>query len=313
MAQPLSYPEPNPQAKPRRGGCLLIGCMVLLLLAAVPVAAVWALLRAAEHAPPEDPRHASLQHALPAGQGTVEMDVSMARVELVPAPADSPLRLEGDYDASMFRLDEAMRPEGDGWSYTVHLRGRGFSFFGLHARPLGDRLGMHIMENKLRLYLPAGHPIALRGKLAMGEADLALGGLAIQSVDLKMGAGQHRVSFAEPTTVPLDVLRLDGSMGEVTVLRAGNASPREIEIRHGMGNLTLDLSGAWKRDADVRLRLGMGDSKVHLPAPQEASTQVDEARLGMGDRDVHALGAPVPGVPLVHIRASGGMGDLRIE
>jgi len=297
------------QEAPRRGrSCFLVGCMVLVLLAAVPVAALWAIFNVAEHSGPAKPRHVELSHPLPAGDGAVTLHLSMAEVDVVAAPADAPLRLVADWDDSLYELHEGFHPGGSGWTYDVDFRGRGLRVLGIHNHRIGD--------NRIKLYLPAGHPLSLEGKLAMGEADLALGGLALRRVDLAVAIGEHRVSFAEPTSEPLELLRMRGSMGELTVLRAGNASPRLVDVRHGMGDLTLDLSGAWRNDADVELKMGMGDSEVQLPSPAEARAEVMEAHMGLGDRTVHdhsGRNESAPGAPHVRIRASGGMGELRIE
>jgi hypothetical protein len=104
-------------------------------------------------------------------------------------------------------------------------------------------------------------------------------------------------------------------MGEITVMGAGNASPRRLELRHGMGELTLDLSGQWRRDGDVELHLGMGDSRVLLPEPEEAGAVVDKARVSLGERQVFDRAeSEIPaGLPRVHIRATGGMGELNIQ
>src|SRR5581483_3762169 len=137
------------------------------------------------------------------------------------------------WDANSCRLTESFRPTGDGWSYDLTLGARGMRIPALHN---GSTFSNHV-----RVFLPAGVPLELGGKLAMGQSDLALGGLALRSVDLELAMGEHRLSFAEPTSAPLDLLRLRGGMGELTVLRTGNASPRRVEVQHRMGDLTLDL------------------------------------------------------------------------
>src|SRR4029079_12808601 len=98
--------------------------------------------------------------------------------------------------------------------------------------------------------------------------------------------GEHRLSFHEPLPRPLSLLKLDGSMGQVAVIGAGNDSPRRTEVRHGMGELLLDLTGKWRADGDVDLRFSMGDSRVDLPRQDEAAPIVEKARVSLGDRSV---------------------------
>src|SRR4051812_20921891 len=108
---------------PRRGrSCFLIGCMVLVLLAAVPVAALWALYNASAPPAPAHPRHADITHSLPPGDGEVSLHLAMADVDVLPAPADAPLRLVADWDDGEFALSEAFHPGGSGWTYDVAFR-----------------------------------------------------------------------------------------------------------------------------------------------------------------------------------------------
>ncbi len=298
----MSQPAPS---TPRRGRtCLLVGCLGALALVVIPVAVLWALVAVANSRPPE-PRHEVHRHQLPAGPGTIELAVRMADLEVVAAPSGSPLRLEADWDGRSFDLDEALRPGAGSWTYRLHLHGGRLALFRHHAA----------LPNRLRLAIPSDRPVSLTGKVALGESLLALGGLTLDRLDLALGAGEHRVTFGEPTKQPLSLLRLDASMGELTLLDAGNASPRRLDIHQGMGDLMVDLSGGWRNDADVELRLGMGDTRVLLPRSEEAVAVIERARVGLGQRQVAGSRADAgpPGLPRVRLRASGGFGELTIQ
>lgn len=302
MTQPTTA-SANPRG---RSNCLLIGCLALLALVTIPGAVVWGVLAATDDPGPSRPRHEVREHVLPPGKGTIDLGLRMAEVEIVTAPAAAPLRLEADWDASVFTLDEGLEKVEGGWRYRLRFGGRGLAMLRSHH---------HHGGNHLRLAIPLDCPLSIEGRVGLGESDVELGGLSLDRVILKLGAGEHRLSFDAPTARPLESLELDGSMGEITVLRAGNASPRRLVVRHGMGELTLDLTGNWRADGDVDLRLGMGDSSVLLPRPEEAGAVVDKARVSLGERQVfdQRLDELTPGVPRVHVRATGGMGGLRIH
>jgi hypothetical protein len=285
-----------------------VGCLALLALVVIPGTVLWGLIAVADDGGKSEPQHRIIEHPLPAGQGLVVLRVRMAEVEVVAGPPGSPLRLEADWDGGRYRLEEGVTNEPGGtWTYRLQFGGKGLALFG------GQ--GHHRDPSKLRLRLPRDHRFSIEGKVALGESELALGGLSLAAVDLDLGAGTHRISFLEPTAQPLDLLRLDGSLGEIRVLGAGNASPRLLELHHGMGELLLDLSGHWRNDGDVSLRLGMGDSEVQLPGRDEAGAIVEQARVSLGDRQVFdEPTASLPaGLPRIHIRATGGMGELTIQ
>ena len=291
----------------RMRGCLLTGCVVVLVLSFVPAVVLWALSRGAE----EDagpPRELSRQHVLPAGAGRIELDVRMTELIVEPAPAGSPLRLEARWHPSRFRLEEALEPSEGGWTYRLRLTGRGLRTWlpGSHGQVSGS---------ELRLLLPADRPMSIAGEVGMGRSAFELGGLALQSVELELGAGEHALAFSSPTTLAVSRLALDSSMGELDLDLAGNASPRELSIHHGMGELRLDLGGRWRNDSRVDLRLGMGHTSVELPAREEAGALVEQGRVRMGSRRIEDMAESelVPGLPVVRIRAEGGMGELDIR
>jgi hypothetical protein len=305
MSQP-ALPDDSPGKTARRGrGCWIAGCVALALVVALPSAVVWALIAAVRNAPPAAPREVVREHALPEGAGRLDLAIKLTDLEVVRGAPGSPLRLEAAWDDAACKLDERLEHDARGWVYRLHFSRRGLLLFSR-----GE-----LETNRLKLWIPPDHPLDLRGKVALGESDFVLGGLAVQRIDLALGAGEHHFTFVEPTPQPLALLRLDGSMGEISVLQVGNASPRRIEIEHGMGELLLDLTGHWRNDGEVVLHLGMGDSQVLLPRRDEAGALVDQARVALGDREVddQPASALPAGLPRVRIRATGGMGDLRIR
>ena len=299
----------SPQTTPpprRRRNWALIGCLILVALVTIPGTVVWGLIAAGDEGRVAEPRHEVKDHVLPPGPGVVELHVRMAEIDVTPGPPGSPLRLDADWNAGAFRLDEGLQQEGGGWRYHLDFGGKGLALLRHHD---------HHQPNRLRLQIPADHPLSIEGKLSLGESDVELGGLALDRVALELSTGEHRLEFRRPTAQPLSLLKVDGSMGEVTVIGAGNASPRHIEVRHGMGELLLDLTGKWRADGEVDLRFSMGDSRVDLPRADEAAAIVERAHVSMGDRSV--FDTPISqlpaGLPKVRVRASGGMGELRIR
>jgi hypothetical protein len=301
--------SPSDRSGGRLRGCLLAGCAVVVLLLLVPPILLWAFARSVEENA-QPPRDLTRRHALPAtGTGRLELDVRMADLTIEPAPAGSPLRLEAHWDPSRFRLEEGLRPTADGWTYRLRIAGRGLRTW----LPVGNQGHTHGPE--LRLWVPADRPLAITGEVGMGRSSLELGGLALSSLDLELGMGEHTLSFSSPVTTPVSRLALDASMGEIEVLLAGNASPRELAIEHGMGELRLDLGGRWRNDGRVDLSLGMGNCQVALPDREEAGALVEKGRVRMGSRSIDDLAESelVPGMPVVRIRAEGGMGELVIR
>jgi len=299
--------ETPPSTRAHTGrNCFLIGCVVLIALITIPATVVWGLIAAGDEGREPDPQEQVRDHQLPPGAGVVELHVSMAELEITPGPPGSPLKLDADWDAGPFRLEEGLEQEGGGWRYHLRFGGKGLALL---------RHRHHHRANRLQLQIPVDHPLSVEGKVSLGESDIDLGGMSLDRVSLQLGTGNHRLAFREPTAHPLSLLAVDGSMGQVEVISAGNASPRRIEVKHGMGELLLDLTGKWRADSDVEVRFSMGDSRIDLPREDEAAAIVEKARVSMGDRSVidTPLAELPAGLPKVRVWATGGMGELRIR
>jgi hypothetical protein len=211
--------------------------------------------------------------------------------------------VEADYDAGAFELNEDY-DEGSN-TYRVRFRPQG-GWLNLFHRQVGD--------GEVRVIVPRGQPVALEAEIGLGESRVELGGLWLTAVDFELGPGEHRVDVSEPLSQPLPRFTLDASVGETQVRSLGNASPAEVVIHQGVGEMGLDLSGAWKHDARVDIELGIGECRVRLP--QGVKIDVERSRVGLGEATTggraHAEAVP-EGAPTLTIAASGGIGELRIE
>jgi hypothetical protein len=241
------------------------------------------------------------------GAGRVIVDFSMGSFEIKPGPADQPIRVDADFDSSLFELEERLVENDDGtWTYKVHFGPKG-GFFGMLMRGGGK------VENRLELVIPRGHPLALEGRIKMGESNSDLGGLWLTKVDLEYKMGDHFIEFREPSPFPLSSFEMKGSMGKLELRNLGNASPATIDIEQKMGELFLDLQGLWRRDAQVDVEFKMGECRIWLP--DNARAEVIRASVGLGEsvKDPRDQPELPPDAPTIKIEARGNMGELRIE
>ena len=70
-------------------------------------------------------------------------------------------------------------------------------------------------------------PMALR--VSMGESRIDLGGLTLGELDLNLSMGEHRLDFGRPVVGALRRMRLDASMGDVSIEHLGNARSQALE------------------------------------------------------------------------------------
>jgi len=254
-------------------GCAAVAGVFVALL--VVLAAVgWLVDGAPAELARETGRHdvpfAMADDGRPSGRGRIVLNVAGATLDIVPGPAGVPILTEVDYDATRFDLTESFR-EGPDWSYELSLVRK--PHFGFFSRGETD--------NRIRIVVPRGVGFRLEGQLDVSTSRLELGGLSLTSVDLATNVGTHELRFGEPSPVPMERLAVENRAGRVAIVGTGNASPVEVEISQAAGRLDLDLRGAWRRDATVRLDCKVGAIDVRVAA--DVRLDVD-GPIDFGDR-----------------------------
>jgi len=261
----------------------------------------------AEPAPPEPGAMVRLiDHEIEVAEpGRIILDLNRGEFEIRSGAPGEPIRLEGEYDAGHFELEESYESYGEtGWIYRVNFDQRGVGL-----RPFIQRDGQ---GNRVRLILPRDAPIVLEGRVGVGQSTLELGGLWILGVDLDVSVGEHNLSFDEPLAIPMGRFRVDGSVGVLEIDQLGNASPREVWIKHSIGETGVDLRGAWRRDAEVDIVCGIGECDVRVPK----DVKIDLRRAGVMIGESSGPGRrtePEPGAPTLKLSVSGSIGEVRVR
>lgn len=161
--------------------------------------------------------------------------------------------LELDYDRSSYE------PEVD---YQAGNQGR--LVFRLSSnQKVGLRTDAH--RNRARLNLSNALPLNLKVTSGVGETRLALSGLRVESLNLDAGVGDARISMYEQNPVVCRSIRIRNGVGGMNAVGLGNLNFDDLEFEGGVGGATLDFSGAWKKDANVRIQVGVGGVRVQVP------------------------------------------------
>lgn len=315
-------------------GCFKYGCVGCLSLGALSVALIFLVSAIHLTVEPEDPRpeERSLSQDLPqppairypaadapkmpgdvtlpepprSPAGRVVLDLSMGEFIVRPGPEGEPIHVDADFDAGAFELTENFEETADGWTYEVKFASRR-GFLGMLFG------GGHQGNNRVEVTIPRGQPIDLVGEIGLGESEIDLGGLWLRQVDLDFGAGDHFVEFREPLPFPMESFVVDASVGELEVRHLGEASPRTVEVDHGIGELFVDLQGSWRQDATVDVDFGIGESRLWLP--DNVRVDIERASVALGERDVEWPDQDdLPAdAPTLTVSLSGNIGEVSIE
>lgn len=119
---------------------------------------------------------------------------------------------------------------------------------------------------ELDLRLSPDVPMDLDLDFGAVEADIELGGLRIRSLDIETGASDSEVVFSTPN--PLDCEHLDVSMGAaaLSLEGLGNANCAMVRVDGGVGDMTLDFTGDWRRSMEAEINMALGSLTLVVPA-----------------------------------------------
>lgn len=122
----------------------------------------------------------------------------------------------------------------------------------------------HLAQDAL-IELSPSADLALDANLGAVEAGLELGGLRITEARIRTAASKTTLRFSSPNQAVCRSLELNAGAAEFQALKLGNSGCREIGLEGGVGDVTLDLTGAWPIDAHVSARVSMAGLTIQLP------------------------------------------------
>ena len=139
------------------------------------------------------------------------------------------------------------------------------------------------LVNEWTLSFAEGIPLDLRLDIGASSGEIDLGGLAIENLDLTMGAADLRIGFDKPNPERLSSLHIYSGAARLELHELGNANLDELTFDGGLGTYLFDLSGGWQRSARVQILAGA--SQITLRLPREVGVRVcpgDLERKEMG-------------------------------
>ncbi|MCL7971525.1 MAG: hypothetical protein M8866_05430 [marine benthic group bacterium] len=203
------------------------------------------------------------------GVESLSVDLEYIAGELRIAPAGGDLL----YDTRL-RYDAArMRPERQ-WSVDDGAARLKFGFAGL-----GDDGDMELdFDDDEHGYLEMGLsetvPTDLNITVGAALSEVDVGGIPLTGLAYHTGASDTEIRFDSPNPVELGRIELAVGAAEFSASGLGNARFQELELKGGVGDVTLDFTGEWAGDADVSIHMGLGS--LTLVFPPELGVQIDK-------------------------------------
>jgi len=248
----------------------------------------------------------TIERAAAARAVPVTINLEEGTFVIKPAPAGTSIRVEGNYDRGLYELTMELTRNDDGSpAYTISFLPK----YTMLRRVLSHGF-VHIEEgeNAITIHIPRDLLIDLNARVAKGQSQLHLGGLALHNAELSLRMGEHHVYADEPNPVEMEKLAVNSGMGEIGLHDLGNFRAGAIDVAAGMGEVTVALGDSIARDTALNVRMRMGEMTVDLPA----QARLDERTtvwFGEAHRDWDES-AEDPNAPLLTIRGSITMGEF---
>jgi hypothetical protein len=132
----------------------------------------------------------------------------------------------------------------------------------------------------LDLVLGRSRAFGLTVELAGGDLDLELGGLPLNQLVVKQGAGRADVVFSDPNPVSMTSFLYSNGAGTAGFRGLGNANCASFTIDGGAVSYRCDFAGALPPDATVRINTGASSLDLAIP-PTTPAEVVAHSLIGV--------------------------------
>lgn len=188
-------------------------------------------------------------------QGEERLEVRLAlgvgQMHVEPGTASQAYELDLRYNKAAFKPELNFRRQGDTAVLRFDLEGKGSS------RNAGN--------NELNLRLNPQAILQLDGDTGVGENEIDLSGMKVESVRLKAGVGETTLSMLSANPIRCKKVELKNGVGGFEARGLGNLNFDELDFEGGVGGAQLDFSGAWEQSGDISISVGVGGVEVVLP------------------------------------------------
>lgn len=192
------------------------------------------------------------------GERELRVDVNYAagRFSLAPAAGGTLYRMELRYDEDKFIPVRTY----DAAAGTLRLGVR--SRQGVRVR-MSDRRGEQ--PPSLDVALSDAIPLLLNLELGAAQADVELGGLSLRAIRYRTGASETDLRFSSPNPLECDVLEMEAGAAAFSARQIANANCARVVFNGGVGEVTLDFTGTWRRSMQADVNVGIGTLNLRLP------------------------------------------------
>lgn len=204
---------------------------------------------------------------------TVEMQIRYGAGRLILEPAEAGLL----YQARLRYRGDRFRPikEYDLTGRTARVKlglenrngeGLHFDWDDLDDLDLDGLEDAEGAEGRLTVGLSREVPTSVEVEAGATESTFRLGGIPLRRLSVKTGASETEITFDRPNPVPMERMAFELGAASLEARKLGNAGAENIVVKGAVGEVTLDFTGQWSRDARAQVKMGLGSLELRIPS-----------------------------------------------
>lgn len=179
----------------------------------------------------------------------VHVEYGAGRLNIEPAGAGTLYRANMRYDAEVF---------------TPRVRyADGRVRFGIEGTSGGG--SRNLKEQQLDLRLTPDVPVQLELAFGAADATIELGGIRVQSAEIKTGASRTVLRVSSPNREQCERLEIEVGAARFEAQALGNLNAQRLSLTGGVGEVILDFTGDWQRDLEATIGMGLGSLTLRVP------------------------------------------------
>ena len=164
-------------------------------------------------------------------------------------------------------------------------------------------------------------PFDLTIETGASDFDLDLGGIPLNRLVVKQGAGKLELDFTQPNPERMELLEFSTGAAGIELENLANANFSEMRLSGGAASYDLDFGGTLSREAEVSIDTGISGVEVSVPGSTATSVTAETTlgRVDVGDGFTKREGAFLNQAalsgdgPFLRIRAGLSLGSLQLR
>jgi len=196
-----------------------------------------------------------MEQSRPLGAETslrADVSVDVGSLEIQGGSASKLYALDLEYDKASYQPESNYDAASARLTFKLESTHKG----GIRTEPHANRLQLRLTETL---------PVTLKVNTGVGDTRLSLSGMRVNRLDIESGVGAARINTYDPNPIVCEEIRLRNGVGSLDAVGLGNLNFRVLDFEGGVGGANLDLSGAWKQDAEIRIQVGVGGILMRMP------------------------------------------------